>query len=87
MKNKRKTRRPPIDRSFLRAWVARMEADVPPVSDEAINQWAAEHLDGKNRRQREAAIVGPWLSFLSAGMRASMQRLMQKFGADHPQPN
>ena len=87
--SKRKKKRKPIDRAFLREWLARMErkAGATPVSDEAIERFAVEHLDGKTRDQREEAIVGPWLGFLCGQMRASMLRMMEKRGADHPSRN
>ena len=81
----KKKRRPPINRHFLRAFVARRNG--PPISEAAIEDFAARYLDGKSRKQREKAISGPWFAFLAEQLRKAVGRMRAMHAASHPQPN
>ena len=88
-----KRKRRPIDRRFLRQFVARMEAAVgaaagtSPITREAIDQWAAENLDGKSRAEREKASGGPFLIFVTDQLRRATWRIMAMHAGEHPSPN
>jgi hypothetical protein len=86
--SKQKKRRPPIDRTYLRGFVRKIHGDKgPPISDEAIDQFARDYLDGKARAQQEMAICGPWLAFLSEQIRQATQSIMAHHSARHPNRN
>ena len=82
-------RKKPIDRRFLRTFVAALEsrANRTIVPHEAIEQFAIKHLDGKTRAQREAAIVGPWFRFLAEHLQRATQCILTAHAARHPSPN
>ncbi len=85
----RTKRRPPIDRRFLRKFVDSMEhvGGACVVSRASIDQWATEHLDGKRRAQREKAIGGPWLVFLTEQITRATLRMAVMHSAENPGRN
>ena len=85
----RKQKRPPIDRAFLREFLARTARHGPalPVTEEALDRFAREHLDGRTRDEQERAIVGPWLVFLAQQMQAAIRRKCAQHAARHPNQN
>jgi hypothetical protein len=83
-----KHKRRPIDAAFVREFCRRMTArGGPAISNEAIDQWAAKHLDGKTRDERETAVCGPLLAFLGDQMRDATKRLWNGHAARNPSPN
>ncbi len=88
MARKRKPK-PPIDRAFLREFLARAERHgrALPVTQEAIDRWARKHLDGKTRDEQERAICGPWLVFLTEELRQAVGRMMALRAGRNPSEN